>query len=417
MALKKLHAISFSDFSELSLNVCRYLSIFIAITVPISTAASTIAGIALLVFWLISGQAIQSLKRSWQQPFGKMVVLLALWLTIGIFYAQTDWDTRLTTLTSWKKLLFIYLLLDIFHQSEWKKRFVHSYVIAMLIAAVIASLLWSFGLIVRPSNGGGPGIFMTNHSTQSMAFVAALLCCIFLLHESQNRSQKYFIGAAIALFLFNIFFISTSRSGYLAVPVAATFAIASIYGFRKLPHVAALAVLALFVFGLTSNTLQERIKLALDEQASYQTSSNETSVGIRVIFYQNTLELIKAKPWFGYGTSSFKSVYTTYAANKNQDWRGGSTSDPHNQYLFIWLENGLFGLLIFFAYIYSGIRQGLDNKPYGAIGASFLVAITASSLFNSHFKTFAEGYLLAFFLGALLSPQQTLPTSERNFDA
>jgi len=45
----------------------------------------------------------------------------------------------------------------------------------------------------------------------------------------------------------------------------------------------------------------------------------------------------------------------------------------------------------------------LANKPYGVIAASFLVAICASSLFNSHFKTYAEGYLLAFLLGVLLS--------------
>ncbi|MGR8929485.1 MAG: O-antigen ligase family protein [Gammaproteobacteria bacterium] len=377
---------------------------------PISTAATSIATVALLVFWLLSGQAVQSLRRSWQQPLGKMIVLFVLWLVIGMFYADTNWHTRLTTLSSWKKLFFVYLLLGIFYQTEWQKRFVHAYVVVMFTAAIIALSLWSLNLIVRPSNDGGPGIFMTNHATQSMAFIAALLCCIFLLHETTSRRHKYWIWTAIALFLFNIFFISTARSGYIALPIAATFAIGSIYGFRKLPAIVAIAAVALLAIGLTSDTLQQRIKTALDERATYQTSEIETSVGIRVIFYQNTLELIKEKPWFGYGTSSFKSVYGPLAASKYKDWRSGATADPHNQYLFVWLENGLVGLLLFFGYIAIGIRQGIDNKPYGAIAASFLVAIAASSLFNSHFKTFAEGYLLAFFVGALL----TRPTSIAN---
>lgn len=393
----------FFRYAETALNISRGASIFAAIAAPISTAATSIATVVLLIFWLLSGQALQTLKVSWQQPLGKMIVGFVLWLILGTFYAETDWQSQLTTLSSWKKLFFVYLLLGIFTQQTWQKRFVYWYTIAMSLAGIIAILLWSLDWVVRPSNGGNPGIFMTNHSTQSMAFVAALLCCIFLLKDARNNKQRYAIWTAIGLFLFNIFFISTARSGYLAIPAAATFAMGSIYGFRKLPYIAGLIAIAVLIFGLTSNTFQDRLKLALDEQANYQTSLNETSVGIRVIFFKNTLELIKQRPWFGYGTSSFKPVYSALAASKNHDWRGGSTPDPHNQYLFVWTENGLFGLLLFLAYIVIGIRQGLTNKPYGGIAASFLVAIAASSLFNSHFKTFAEGYLLAFFLGALLT--------------
>jgi O-antigen ligase len=293
------------------------------------------------------------------------------------------------------------LLLGFFQEAAWQKRFVRSYVIAMFIAAILAVPLWALDLVVR--NGREAGIFMTNHATQSMAFVAAVLACIFLLRESLTKRQKYYVWSAIGLFLFNIFFISPARSGYFALPIAAIFAVGSIYGYRKLPHILGAATLAVLVLITSSNTLQDRIKLALDEKANYQTSSNETSIGLRAVFYKNTLELIQEKPWFGYGTSSFKSVYSTYAAAKAQDWHGISTGDPHNQYLFVWLENGLFGVLLFFAYIFVALRQGLNNRPYGPIAASFLVAICASSLFNSHFKTYAEGYLLAFFLGALLS--------------
>lgn len=401
--------ITSSNFAEKSLNLCRYLSIIAVIAAPISTAVTTIATVALLIFWLASGQALQTLQKSWQQPFGKMLLLFVAWLIIGMFYADNDWSSKLATLSSWKKLLFTYLLLGIFQQKIWQKRFIDYYVVAMTISAIIAVVLWSTGWIVRPSNGGEAGIFMTNHATQSMAFVAAFLSCIFLLREAQDNRHKYYLIAAICLFLFNIFFISTARSGYLALPIATAFAVASIYGFRKLPQTLGAISIAIIVFAMTSNTLQDRIKLALDEKSNYQTSSNETSIGIRVVFYKNTLELIKQHPWFGYGTSSFKPTYSALAASKSNDWRGGSTSDPHNQYLFVWLENGLFGLLLFFAYIYVGIRQGLNNKPYGAIAASFLVAIAASSLFNSHFKTFAEGYLLALFLGALLPNTSVSP--------
>ncbi|CAD6877491.1 O-antigen polymerase [Methylomonas albis] len=387
--------------SEKSLNLCRWMTIIAAIAAPISTAIASIASVALLVFWLLSGQAVQTLKLSWQQPVGKMIMLFFAWLIIGTLYTETDWHSKLETLSSWKKLLYVFLLIGIFQQQAWQKRFVYSYFIAMVGAGIIAIPLWAFDLVVRQDHE--VGIFMTNHATQSTAFVAALLCAIFLVQEPLAPRQKYAVWAGIAIFLFNIFFVSTGRSGYLALPIAAVFAFGSIYGYSKLPQIIGVAAIVLVAFGLSSSTLQERFKLAWDEQASYQSSKDLTSVGIRVIFYQNTLELIEKAPWFGYGTSSFKPTYSNYASAKSQGWQGTSTSDPHNQYLFIWLENGLVGLLLFFAYIVVALRQGMNNKPYGPIAASFLVAICASSLFNSHFKTFAEGYLLAFFLGALLS--------------
>lgn len=393
--------LAYPAISEKALNLCRWMTIIAAIAAPISTAVASIASVVLLVFWLLSGQALQTLKLSWQQPLGKMILLFIAWLLIGTLYADTDWHSKLETLSSWKKLLYVFLLLGVFQPSQWQKRFVYSYFIAMVVAGIIAIPLWALDLIVR--EGREAGIFMTNHATQSTAFVAALLCAIFLVQEPLAPRQKYAIWAGIALFLFNIFFISTGRSGYLAVPIAAVFAFGSIYGYRKLPRIIGIAAILLVAFGLSSSTLQERFRLAWDEQASYQSSKELTSVGIRVVFYQNTLELIEKAPWLGYGTSSFKPTYSNYASAKSQGWQGISTSDPHNQYLFVWLENGLVGLLLFFAYIYVALRQGMHNPPYGPIAASFLVAICASSLFNSHFKTFAEGNLLAFFLGALLS--------------
>jgi ABC-type molybdate transport system permease subunit len=41
--------------------------------------------------------------------------------------------------------------------------------------------------------------------------------------------------------------------------------------------------------------------------------------------------------------------------------------------------------------------------PYRAVGVGLLLAICASSFFNSHFSTFTEGRLVYFWLGAMLA--------------
>lgn len=394
---------SYFAVAEKSLQTCRYLAIIAAIAAPMSTAVTSVACVGLLLTWLMSGQVWQGIKLSAAQPAGKMLLLFFAWLIIGSLYAETSWDEKITTLTSWKKLVYTFVLLGIFYQTPWKERFVRYYLAVMSLAAVIAVPLWLFKIQVKEE--GEVGIFMTNHSSQSMAFVAAALCCIFLLKEALSIQKKRILLGMLALFLLNVFFISPSRSGYLAFPVAAVFAFINLYGYKKFPHILGVTVFALSLVLLTSSTLRQRIKLGVQEITHSQTSDNSTSMGVRVVFYQNTWELIQKKPLLGYGTSSFKSVYSAHVAPKYKDWRGEPATDPHNQYLFVWMENGLVGLLLFLAYIFTAVRQGAVQQPYGAIAGSVLVAIAASSLFNSNFKTFPEGNLLAFFVGCLLAQQ------------
>ena len=404
MALIKNPVFSYSVMAEKSLLTCRYLAIIVAIAAPISTTVTSVACIAMLVTWLISGQVWQSLKVSANQPAGKMLLVFFSWLIVSSLYADTDWADKVTTLLSWKKLLYTFLLLGFFYQTKWKRRLIYYYLAVMSFLSVITVCLWLLD-IQFDWKWAAAGIIMTNHTSQSLAFVLAVLCCIFVFKEALSLKVKYLAIGLIVLFVVNIFFVSASRSGYLALPVATFFLIVNLYGYKKLPHTLAAMAIALVLVALTSSTLQQRIKLAWEENKNSQTSETLTSIGVRDIFRQNTIELIKQKPLLGYGTSSFKAVYSTYAAAKYQDWRGESVSDPHNQYLFVWLENGLLGLLLFLAYIYSAIKQGVTQKFYGVIGASVLIVFVTTSLFNSHFKTFPEGHLLAFFVGCLLSRQ------------
>ena len=392
--------LTYPEFSEKVLTISRYLIIVAAISAPISTAVCSIACVGILLTWLISGQAFSTLKISYQHRVGKAIFVFYAWLIIGTFYADTSLQLKINTLLSWQKLIFVFILLGLFYQPHWQRRFVYSYLAFMHLASLVALLFWltNIPIFEQPA-----GIIMTNYVSQSMAFIVALLCCLFLSNKTENAKYKFYLWACCLVFMVNILAISPARSGYLALPPAVIFAGICIYGTKKLPQLLAILTGILLMAGLGSSNLQQRIKLGLQEQTTYQSSNNETSIGLRMVFYQNTLDLIKESPSFGYGTSSFQTVYSQYVATKYSDWRGGKTSDPHNQYLFVLLENGGIGLLIFVAYIYFALSEGWRHPLYGQIAASILIAFCVSSLFNSHFKTFPEGNLLAFFLGALLA--------------
>ena len=392
---------SYSAVAQKSLIASYCFAIVTAIAAPISTAIASIASIAMLVTWVLSGNLWQGLKNSSTHPVGKTLLVFFLWLVLSSFYADTPIQDKLTTLYSWRTLFFSFFLLGMFYESEWKKRLIYSYLLIMFFASVISLVLWILDVHLRglPS----AGIVMTNHTSQSMAFFVGVLCSLFLWGQTIGSQKKSFLAIMILLFVVNIFFVSPSRSGYVALPVATIFFLISVYGVKKLPQIAGGVIVVAILIALSSNTLQERTKLALQEKTNAQTDAQLTSIGVREIFRENALELIMQKPVIGYGTSSFKGTYTEHVVKKYQDWRGEGVSDPHNQYLFVWFENGVIGLFLFLAYIWVAIIAGVQQRSYGLIAASVLTGYVVTSLFNSHFKTFAEGNLLAFFVGCLLA--------------
>ncbi|MDQ7091681.1 MAG: O-antigen ligase family protein [Methylococcales bacterium] len=408
--------LSYQKFTEKSHFFCLCCAIIIAIVAPISTAITSVGCVLMLVAWLFSGKVLASLTIAYQQATGKMILIFFVWLVIGTFYAETSWHDKVDTLLSWKKFAYLFILLGLFHSKKWKGYFIHSYVSFMSLAALIGIVLWQLNIVVREGAGHDAGIFMTNYATQSTAFIAALLACIFLRHETTSTLKKQGLSLAIALFIINIFFISGARTAYFALPIAVVFAVGSLYGYKKLPIIMALASVFVLLLVVSSSTLQQRVDEGLKEFNSYDSSPHISSIGVRVIFAKNTVELIKQRPLWGYGTSSFESTYGEYAASHYQGWRALTTTDPHNIYLYISLENGLMGLLIFLIYLYVAFRQGLQQDFYGKLAVSFLMTITVASLFNAYFKTFPEGHLLAFFMGILLAYKPAL-LLEKNTDA
>ncbi len=388
---------------------CRGAVVASGCFAAVSTAVCSVSSVVLLLTFLLSGRVAATLREAFTHPVGKALLVFVLWLLISAFYAPTAWTVKLTALLSWQKLFFVFLVLGLFGEPLWKRRFIECFTWFMAALAVVSIVLWGLGVNY---SGNGPGIILTNYIAQSLAFTAALLCCMHWLTQSCSR-RRYWVVAAAAVFVFNIFIVSPARSGYIALPPAMLVAGMCFFGRRILPKFLLALALALGIAAMSSNTLRHRVELGLHELNSYQASENLTSVGLRMVLYTNSWELIQKRPWLGYGTSSFAKVFHEHVAEKYQDWRGVGTTDPHNQYLFVWFENGLAGLILFLGYIVVAFHAGLRRPPYGYLAMGLLASFCVSSLFSSHFKTYPEGNLLAFFLSAMLAGP---PLTSRPYD-
>ena len=68
----------------------------------------------------------------------------------------------------------------------------------------------------------------------------------------------------------------------------------------------------------------------------------------RNILLKETIILIKKNPIFGYGTGSFTDEFGL-VNKETQKVVSNQHKTPHNNYLYVWFELGILGLIVFLA--------------------------------------------------------------------
>lgn len=399
-----------SGWGDRCLAVSRGAAVTAVGAVPFSSALTSVACAVMVLSWAISGQAVATLGASLRQPLGVALTVFFALAAIGMLYSSAPWSDRLQTLWGWRRFGYALILLGVFAPEAWKQRFVAVFFTAASLGLVASFLSWLD--IIGTRSRDFTGIVLQNHATQGIVFSLAILCAA---HYARNASARTRWGlvAAMTLFAGNIVFVTPGRSGYLALLVAAIVSGVMLYGWRRarvwLPTGLALAVLTL----VASPMLRDRITQGwneIDDAANPAIASVYTSMGIRIVLYRTTIELIRERPVFGHGTGSFGKEYSARVARHYTDWQAAPGADPHNQYLYIAMELGMVGLAAFIAVLITGFLAARAS-PYGWIGVAALAIWCLTSLFSSHFRTFPEGHLIGLFLGALLAAAPSPPGS------
>jgi O-antigen ligase len=279
-------------------------------------------------------------------------------------------------------------------------RLVRALILTAALGALLSWFSWFSGVPIYKYE---LGIAIINHATQGMIFAVSLFAIALLLRYrwAATGRLRWFLVAAGPVILANLLFITPGRSGYLVLLVlAALGAVFMVEGkWRYLIGLGTPLALALLLY--FSPVASQRIQQAVDEMRSYRQSSELTSMGIRVVMWQNTLEMVRARPWLGYGTGGFSEAYRLQVAGQ-EGWQGQPVDDCHNQFLRIVAEQGLVGLAVFLLFLGAFFRQPV-GMPYRLLGLGVLLAWCATSLFSAHFSTFVEGRFIYLWCGALLA--------------
>jgi len=356
------------------------------VSIYFSTALSSILSVLIIVIWLLSGQFMALPGTLKKYPVAAWAMLVYVWLIIAASYGQASSEDVFYTLTKYIELFLIPLLIACFTLESQRGRAWNAMIAASVIT-LLGSYLMYFDLFGEAKQLDPSFKSRITHSIL-IAFFA-----FFCLHKLyRDKTYRLVYSALFALSLHNLFFIVSGRTGQLIV-VALIFLFALQRLDRKqlaLTACALLVFLAGFIsFSDKASRLHEGIA---NTQAYFQPVPEQTdsSMGLRYTFWQNSLKLIVEKPWFGQGTGGFIGAYQRIAGD------APITKNPHNEFLRITVELGLFGLLIYSGFLVSQFYYAgrlPDNEKYLAQG--ILVTLVISSLFNSPFLDHTEGHWFA----------------------
>jgi O-antigen ligase len=323
---------------------------------------------------------------------------------IGIFYTDAHTYRIIESLSDGAKFLFIGFMMIYFKSRTQSLILLLSFVSAMGLTLAFSYLLWlGFLPDVVPVKGDAANCMIFHlHITQNnfMAFMA-LIAAVWAREPGTGPVKKGLWGILSLLALFNVLFMVQGRTGHVIVIVL------TLYYFLTWDRVKSLiaGLLILILFGIyawfnPTNTLFTRTQQVLHEISQWdpdQPALPTEAVGIRVEWYLNTFQIIKAHPIFGTGTGSFLTAYQKRAKNTGIS----ETDNPHNEYLMTTAQFGIAGLLILLGFFWVQWRHAVFLKNSGLIimARGFVLLMLVACMTASPLQDNAEGWFFVFISG------------------
>ena len=396
-----MQAIS-SRLSQRIIDIARVAAIVACVGILYSPSVGTIGLVVAYVAFLASGQAGHRLKQVLDRPSSRWAIAFLVVVLGGVLYASVPWSDRWVDVFKWRTIFWLFLTLAIFDDVRWKDRLLVAFLIGTA-AGVIGSFAASVGWV---GLWRGPADLLRNYGTQGMAFACAALICAWTILEKRTLNVPSWIRFTLGLLLVsNIVFITDSRSGYVVLGLGLSTLLSWNASWKYRIAICIGLILAAGLALAISPRVQAKMGKAVTEWTNESELESYTAFGTRRVFYTNTVEIIGEHWIVGVGTGGFPLAYREHIEGKypTGDWRAEPTGDPHNQYLAVFVEHGIGGILFFTGWLVALALDRGGPQSYRGLAVAILIGWCVTSLFSSHFRTFVEGHLFATFLGVLLA--------------
>jgi len=379
----------------------RYLAIALGFSIPLSTALDNVLSAVILLLWLISGGYAQKLHAIRNNPVAVAALVLFALTLVGLIWSIGPSADGLLFVRKYSNLLLIPILITIFTEPEDRRLGLLAFAAALIVSLIVSYAL-ALGVISHSA-------VITGWSYDPSAFksriahniLMAYACLLFAeLARSTDGRQRWIWAALAALAVVNVMLMVKGRTGYVVLAGLVLLWIAARFRWKGLLAALVLVAAGFAVSYQFSHDFRFRVDLTTKEAEQWRPNvATDTSVGQRLEFYRNTLEIVKRQPLLGVGTGGFFKAYE----DQVQGTQMAPTRNPHNLYLLVLVQFGVFGLVLLLGFFYTQWRCAgrLRSRSDVVLAQAVVVTIALGGLFNSMLIDHTESMFLAWMSGLL----------------
>ena len=371
----------------------------LAFVLPLSTSAVSGVALLILLFWLVEGKFIRKIGEIIANPVVMAVLAYLAVMALGLLWSP-DVGNGLDVLQGrWKIALLPIFLTAVGWQ--YRSRYVFCFLAGLTITMAITYLVW-FDLVhyadVNP-------VHLTRR-TFHVVYNPLLAFGIYLVLHQFFKPQlkpavRFGLGILAALMIFNMF-ITEGRAGQVVFFVLMGLLLFQLFRGSRWKAVAAVCLLLPMMYAggyLLSPVFKQRIDVAITEMCNFRKNPN-TSVGMRVQFSQNSLEIIRQHPLLGVGTGGFRDAYAQVNWAKTP-WCL-ATDNPHNQYILILAMLGIPGIVsLLLIFVTMFCQAWLVRDSWQRVRFAFPLFFMIIMLAESYLKVYETGFFFALFTAVL----------------
>lgn len=377
----------------------------LAVSVSLGVALVSLSKVLVLLALLVSlpqlwrNLTYTSLRKSYWSPW---LILIALaWMSLTYLWTSASPAEASTALARHARLLILPVTILLLTYKP-HARTVLKYLVLGQLFVVVCSWLMFFGLALpwaKPDFPTEMGILFSSTLEQPI-MSTLMLIVVWHLHSVLVPSARSWMVWALALLtIANVFFVMTGRSGYVAMLLAISMAV-WLPSTRQQRGWGVLAVILLAVgLGFTSTRLQTRVQEVKRDVIEYSKGNPNSSQGLRLDYWDRSLQALSEKPLLGHGVGSWKTQYMRLGGTET-----APPSNPHNQYLLWAVEGGLIGLALMIGILIAIYRDSRQlETPVQRAMLSTLAIATVSGLFNCPFFGAGMGEFFLLMFGVFLA--------------
>lgn len=387
-----------------------WLIALLALSLPVSTSAVTLFACLILLVWVVSGGYGRKFAEILHNGVCVAVLVYLVLHLLGLLWT-VDTAAGLDMLAKQWKLLLLPVLLTMV-KPEHRRRTLYFFLAGLTLMMVTTYLAWQdlyhFG-------GVTPA-----HPTRKVFHVVynpmLALGCYLTMHEflwgggsAWRRAGMLVLALAMGVDMF----ITEGRAGQLAFFVLLILLVFQYFRKNIFKGLLVAGILVPLLFGggyILSPTFQQRVD-AVRHEISIFDRNPDTSIGLRLLFWRNSWQIIRRHPLIGVGTGDFQRAYTWI--NLRYSPRMVATDNPHNQYILVLCQFGLMGLTALLSIFFLQIRAALQSRDdLRRLRMALPVLFLTIMLTESYLIVYETGFFFSLFSAVLFKTDESPGSGE-----